>query len=70
MLQTIWKGQCLNQTSIYWVRTAANKLCLSQNILWNAMTSVWVKNCIQEEEKQRIIDIIEATLNTISAAKY
>lgn len=34
------------------------------------MTSVWVKNCIQEEEKQRIIDIIEATLNTISAAKY
>lgn len=46
-----------------WVRAAADRLFLGSVELWRAMASSWAMCCLSEEEKVRIVNVIQETLD-------
>jgi len=45
-----------------WIQTAASKLLLAGDILWQVLCAEWVKNCLSDEEAKRVVQPIEDTL--------
>ena len=51
-----------------WVRTAATKLTLGGNILWQAMSAEWVGICLEEAAAKAIVSVVEDAMAKRAAA--
>lgn len=45
-----------------WVASAANKLILGSDMLWQTMCAAWVANCLDESEAKKIVEPIREAL--------
>jgi hypothetical protein len=46
-----------------WIRSAADRLLLGGDILWQAMCASWVKSCASQQEKESVAQLIKDALD-------